>query len=72
MYFNRAQAYYDRGSWDLVEEHDGKPWLNLAAADFERATELDPQYDLAFDRLGLTHEENGESDKAILDYTRAN
>lgn len=70
MYFNRAQAYYDRGSWDLVEEKNGKPWLDLAVADFEKATQLDPKNDLAFDRLGLAHEENGESDKAILDYTR--
>jgi tetratricopeptide (TPR) repeat protein len=70
MYFNRAQAYYDRGSWDRVEDKDGKPWLDLAAVDFEKATQLDPKNDLAFDRLGLTHEANGESDKAIVDYTR--
>jgi len=70
LYFHRAEAYYDRGSWALVEQQDGKPWLDLAAADFEKATGLDPKYDLAFDRLGLTHEENGEFDKAIRDYTR--
>ena len=34
MYFNRGQAYYDRGSWDLAEQKDGKPWFDLAAADF--------------------------------------
>jgi tetratricopeptide (TPR) repeat protein len=33
--------------------------------DFEKATEKDPQNDLAFDRLGLTYESNGEEDKAI-------
>jgi hypothetical protein len=43
MYFNRAQSYYDRGSWDLVEQKDGKPWLDLAAADFEHATEKAPE-----------------------------
>ena len=70
MYFNRGQAYYDRGSLDLMDQKDGKPWFDLAAANFEKATEKDPKNDLAFDRLGLTHEENGESDKAIRDYTR--
>jgi len=70
MYFNRGQAYYDRGSLDLMDKKDGKPWVDLAAANFEKATEKDPKNDLAFDRLGLTHEENGESDKAIRDYTQ--
>jgi lipoprotein NlpI len=68
-YFNRGQAYYDRGNWDLMEHKDGKPWFDLAAADFEKATEKDPRDYLIFDRLGLAHEENGESDKAIRDYT---
>ena len=70
MYFNRGQAYYDRGSLDLMDQKNGKPWFDLAAANFEKATEKDPKNDLAFDRLGLTHEENGESDKAIHDYTQ--
>jgi Flp pilus assembly protein TadD len=70
MYFNRGQAYYDRGGLDLMEKRDGKPWFDLAAANFEKATEKDPKNDLAFDRLGLAHEENGESDKAIRDYTQ--
>lgn len=70
MYFNRGQAYYDRGSWDLVEQKDAKPWFDLAAADFQQATEKDPGDDRAFDMLGLTHESNGEFDKAIRDYTQ--
>jgi len=75
MYFNRAQAYYDRGTWDLVGQDsigqkDGKPWLDRAAADFEKATQKDPRDDRAFDMLGLTHEQNGELDKAIFDYTQ--
>jgi tetratricopeptide (TPR) repeat protein len=70
MYFNRGQAYYDRGSLDLMDQKDGKPWFDLAAANFEKATEKDPRDHLAFDRLGLTHEGNGESDKAIRDYTQ--
>ena len=75
MYFNRAQAYYNRGAWDLVGQDligqkDGKPWLDLAAADFQKATEKAPRDDRAFDMLGLTHEQNGELDKAIRDYTQ--
>jgi tetratricopeptide (TPR) repeat protein len=53
-----------------MEHKDGKPWFDQAATNFEKATEKDPKYDLAFDRLGLTHEQNGESDKAIRDYTQ--
>jgi len=70
MYFNRAKAFYDRGTWALVEEKDGKPWLDQAAADFEKATKLDPADYMGFDMLGLTDEQNGESDKAIVDYTK--
>jgi tetratricopeptide (TPR) repeat protein len=70
IYLNRGQAYYDRGALDLLDKKDGKPRFDLAAANFEKATEKDPKNDSAFDRLGLTHEENGESDKAIRDYTQ--
>jgi hypothetical protein len=68
-YFNRAQAYYDRGALDLLDEKNGKPWFDYAAVDFTKATEKNPKDDLAFDRLGLTHESNDESEKAIVDYT---
>jgi len=77
VYFNRAQTYYDRGSGDLVYEtnpYAGKPrnnpWLGAAAADFEKSIEHDPRNSLAFDRLGLAYESNGEADKAIRAYTR--
>jgi tetratricopeptide (TPR) repeat protein len=70
LYFNRGQAYYDRGGSDLMEHKDGKRWFDLAAADFAKATEKDATDYLAFDRLGLAHEANGESDKAIRDYTQ--
>jgi tetratricopeptide (TPR) repeat protein len=30
VYFNRAQAYYDRGALDLVENKDGKSWFDAA------------------------------------------
>ena len=77
VYFNRAQAYYDRGSGDLIYDtnpYAGKPrnnrWLNAAAADFEKSITIDPGNSLAFDRLGLAYESNGESDKAIRAYTQ--
>jgi tetratricopeptide (TPR) repeat protein len=73
----RAQAYYDRGAADLIYEthpYAGKPrnnrWLNSAAADFEKSVERDPKNSLAFDRLGLAYESNGEADKAVQAYTR--
>jgi hypothetical protein len=76
-YFNRAQAYYDRGSLDLIyltDPYDAKPrnnpWLHAAALDFEKVTEKDPRNSRAFDMLGLTYESNNEADKAILAYTQ--
>jgi tetratricopeptide (TPR) repeat protein len=43
IYLNRGQAYYDRGALDLLDKKDGKPWFDLAAANFEKATEKDPK-----------------------------
>jgi tetratricopeptide (TPR) repeat protein len=60
----------DRGSLESVENKSGKSWFDEAAVDFEKAIEKDPQNDLAFDRLGLTYESNGEEDKAIRAYTQ--
>jgi tetratricopeptide (TPR) repeat protein len=69
IYFNRAQTYYDRATWDLVEsKRSSKIWFDAAALDFEKAIEKDPQNHLAFDRLGLTYEQNGQADKAIQAY----
>jgi len=77
VYFNRAQTYYYRGSLDLIyvtNPFEAKPrnntWLHAAALDFEKAAEKDPKNSLAFDRLGLTYESNGEADKAIRAYTQ--
>ena len=74
---HRRWAGDDRGSGDLIYATDpfaGKPrnnqWLNAAAADFEKSVEKDPRNSLAFDRLGLAYESNGESDKALRAYTR--
>ena len=71
VYFNRAQAYYDRGGGDLVFHKDGsKSWFDSAALDFEKAVKMDPKNSLAFDRLGLAYEQGGEADKAIQAYTQ--
>jgi tetratricopeptide (TPR) repeat protein len=75
IYFNRAQANYDRGSLDLLETTNGSaalrdnPAFNAAAMDFEKATQEDPRNDRAFDMLGLTYEQNSLPDKAIEAYT---
>jgi lipoprotein NlpI len=76
-YFNRAQTYYDRGSGDLIYDtnpYAGEPrnnrWLSAAAADFAKVIAKDPSKALAFDRLGLAYESNGEADKAIRAYTQ--
>src|SRR5262249_17515501 len=67
IYFNRAQANYDRGTLDLVFDNKAgsKQWLDAAASDFEKAVAKDPKNALAFDRLGLTYEQNDQADKAI-------
>ena len=71
VYINRAQAYYDRGALDLVENKDGsKTWFDPAAADFEKAVGKAPTNTHAIDMLGLTYESNGQDDKAIQAYTR--
>ena len=70
VYFNRGQAYYDRGAGDLVENKDGKSWFDAAAANFEKVIEKDPKNSRAFDMLGLTYEQNSQPDKAIQAYTR--
>src|SRR4029079_15840248 len=71
-YFNRAQAYYDRGTLDLVYNTEAwvvppttKSWLDAAASNFEKAIEKNPKNSLALDRLGLAYEQAGEEDKAV-------
>jgi tetratricopeptide (TPR) repeat protein len=53
-----------------VENKDCKTWFDTAAADFEKAIEKDPKYELAIDRLGLAYEQAGEEDKAVKAYTQ--
>lgn len=75
-YFNRGQAYYDRGSLDLLGVTNGSealrdnPAFNAAAVDFETAAQKDPRNYQEFDMLGLTYEQNSLPDRAIEAYTR--
>jgi len=69
-YYNRGQAYWDRGSQDEFEHKDAKSWFDHAAADFQVSTERDPRNYMAFDMLGMSHQENGAWEQAIGDYTR--
>jgi tetratricopeptide (TPR) repeat protein len=70
VYLNRGQAYYDRATLDLQDGKDAKRWFGWAAADFETAIQKDARDYLALDRLGLVHQQNGEPEKAIEDYTK--
>jgi tetratricopeptide (TPR) repeat protein len=66
-YFRRGQTYYDRAA--LEDPKEARPWFDSAAADFNRAVERDRRYYLAWDRLGLIHEQAGNLDEAIDAYT---
>jgi tetratricopeptide (TPR) repeat protein len=70
VYLDRGQAYYDRAIMESLEGKDSKPWFDGAASNFETAIQRDARNYLAFDRLGLVHEQNGEPEKAIEDYTK--
>ena len=77
VYYSRGVSYYDRASLEAAvdgrlmgTEADRKAWFAPAAADFKKAIEKNPRLDLAWDRLGLTHETTGEIDDAINDYTQ--
>jgi tetratricopeptide (TPR) repeat protein len=70
VYYNRGKAYWDRGTAEMTEHQDFKASFDHAAADFELSTERDPQNFMAFDMLGLSHEQNSEWDEAIHDYSR--
>jgi tetratricopeptide (TPR) repeat protein len=77
VYVNRAHAYYDRGSYDLIYTTEPwkvapttKSWFDAAASDFEKAAEKDPRNDMAFDLLGLTYQQAGEEDEAVRAYTQ--
>jgi len=52
----------DNATWNL--------WFDPAIADFRKATQKDARHELAWDRLGLSHETIGELDQAIDAYTQ--
>jgi tetratricopeptide (TPR) repeat protein len=67
-YFSRGQTYYDRAA--LEDGKDAKPWFDPAAADFKKAVERDRRHYMALDMLGLVHEQTGQMDEAINDFTQ--
>ena len=67
-YYRRGETYYDRAALEAPEA--ARPWFDSAAADFRRAVERDDRHYLAWDRLGLVHEQTGNLDDAIAAYTR--
>jgi tetratricopeptide (TPR) repeat protein len=67
-YYSRGQTYFDRASLESPE--DGKPWFDMAAADFAKAAEKNGRYYMAWDMLGVVHSRTSEWDKAIDDVTR--
>jgi tetratricopeptide (TPR) repeat protein len=76
-YYVRGATYYDRANLEaVVDGHlmgtdaERKAWFAPATADLKVATEKDPRFDMAWDRLGLIHETTGELDEAIADYTQ--
>jgi|SRR5581483_7211149 len=70
VYINRGQAYYERATLELPNPKAASRWFDLAAADFEIAIQKDPREYRAFDWLGLVHQQNGEPEKAIDDFTK--
>jgi tetratricopeptide (TPR) repeat protein len=67
VYFKRGQTYYDRAT--VAPGKVDKPWLQKAAADFEKAVERNSRHSGAWDMLGLSREGLGELDQAIDAYT---
>lgn len=58
-YFNRGNAYVEKGQ------------LDQAIADYGKAIELNPWYDSAYSNRGNAYSAKGELDNAMADYTKA-
>ena len=58
------------GSHEIPADSKAKEYFDLAMADFDQATELDANYDLAFDMKGLIGMANENYDQAIADFTQ--
>jgi tetratricopeptide (TPR) repeat protein len=76
-YYSRGVAYYDRAVLEVVvngtlvgNKATWNLWFDPAIADFRKATGKDARHQLAWDRLGLSHETIGELDQAIDAYTQ--
>ena len=58
-YNSRGNTYYDQGKYDL------------AIADYTRAIQLNPKYNVAYNNRGYAYNNQGKYDLAIADYTKA-
>jgi tetratricopeptide (TPR) repeat protein len=70
VYLNRGQSYYERAFLEWQDKNTAQFWADHAAADFEAVILKDPRDYRAFDFLGMVHEQNGEPERAIDDYTK--
>ncbi len=66
LYLKRGEAYYNRGT---VDAHP-KEWFARAAVDFETAVQKDPGNYVGFGWLGLAHQQSGDPEKAVDDFTK--
>jgi tetratricopeptide (TPR) repeat protein len=70
VYLSRGKSYYDRANLEWQDHKSAQRWFDSAAADFETVIQKDPRDYRAFDQLGLVHQQNGEPEKAIEDFTK--
>jgi len=67
-YFRRGRAYYFRASLDLMDGTKVKDFFAPAKADFSKAIEKNPRYELAFDMRGLANDATNDFDASIADF----
>jgi TPR repeat/Tetratricopeptide repeat len=70
MYFRRGRTYYFRAALDLLDGTKARDFFAPAKADFSKAIERDPRYELAFDMRGLANDATGNLDESISDFAR--
>jgi len=70
MYFRRGRTFYFRAALDLMDGTNAKDSFVPARADFSKAIERNPKYELAWDMRGLIGESTGDLDGAISDFAQ--
>ena len=69
-YFRRGRAYYFRAALDLTDRTNARDFFAPAKADFSKAIENNPRYELAFDMRGLANDATGNLDESISDFAQ--